>query len=125
LKNSDWEQFQSLTSELSSPRIQVNSGVEADKVAHDFTACIASAYRLVTSKVTLSDILKQKRRLRKFLQETRDPACKTEVNWVMKSIRRMTHKKALERWETEIGNTEVTPQAIWKGTNCYSWSFRP
>jgi hypothetical protein len=25
----------------------------------------------------------------------------------------MTHKKALERWETEICNTEVTPQAIW------------
>jgi ATP-dependent exoDNAse (exonuclease V) beta subunit len=25
----------------------------------------------------------------------------------------MTHKKALERWETKIGNPEVTPQAIW------------
>jgi hypothetical protein len=25
----------------------------------------------------------------------------------------MTSKKALERWETKIGNTEVTPQAIW------------
>jgi hypothetical protein len=25
----------------------------------------------------------------------------------------MTRKKALEWWETKIGNTEVTPQAIW------------
>jgi hypothetical protein len=25
----------------------------------------------------------------------------------------MTRKKALERWETKIRNTEVTPQAIW------------
>jgi hypothetical protein len=25
----------------------------------------------------------------------------------------MTRKKALERWETKINNTEVTPQAIW------------
>jgi hypothetical protein len=25
----------------------------------------------------------------------------------------MTGKKALERWETKVGNTEVTPQAIW------------
>jgi hypothetical protein len=25
----------------------------------------------------------------------------------------MTHKKALERWETKIGNTEVNSQAIW------------
>jgi hypothetical protein len=25
----------------------------------------------------------------------------------------MTCKKALERWETKIGNVEVTPQAIW------------
>jgi hypothetical protein len=25
----------------------------------------------------------------------------------------MTRRKALERWDTKIGNTEVTPQAIW------------
>jgi hypothetical protein len=25
----------------------------------------------------------------------------------------MTRKKALKRWETKIGNAEVTPQAIW------------
>jgi hypothetical protein len=25
----------------------------------------------------------------------------------------MTRKKALERWETKINNSEVTPQAIW------------
>jgi hypothetical protein len=25
----------------------------------------------------------------------------------------MTRKNALERWETKISNTEVTPQAIW------------
>jgi hypothetical protein len=25
----------------------------------------------------------------------------------------MTRKKAFERWETRIGNTEVTPQGIW------------
>ncbi|PNF35683.1 hypothetical protein B7P43_G17443 [Cryptotermes secundus] len=79
--------------------------------------------RLSTSKVTLSDInndlpgldrlIKYKQRLRKLWQETRDPACKTAVNWVTKSIRRMTRKKALERWETKISNAEVTPQCIW------------
>jgi hypothetical protein len=42
-----------------------------------------------------------------------DPACKTAVYWATKSIRRMTRKKALERWETKINNSEVTPQAIW------------
>jgi hypothetical protein len=25
----------------------------------------------------------------------------------------MTRRKALERWETKISNTEVTPQATW------------
>jgi hypothetical protein len=25
----------------------------------------------------------------------------------------MTRKKALERWETKLANTELTPQAIW------------
>jgi hypothetical protein len=94
--------------------------LEADKAARNFTASVASAYRLAASKVTLSYInndipgldrlLKHKRRLRKLWQETGDPACKTAVNWVTKSIRRMSHKKARE---TKIGNTEDTPQAIW------------
>jgi hypothetical protein len=74
-------------------------------------------------KVTLSGIntdlpgldrlLKLKRRLRKLWQETRDTACKTAINWVSKSIRQLTSRKALERWETKIANTEVTHQAIW------------
>jgi hypothetical protein len=90
-KFTDWDRFQSLASELISPRIEINSGVEADKVTRDFTASVASAYRLATSKVTLSDknidipgldrLLKHKRRLRKLWQKARDPACKTAVNW--------------------------------------------
>jgi hypothetical protein len=112
-KFTDWDRFQSLPSELISPRIEINSRVEAS---------IASAYRLVISKITLSDInndipgldrlLKLKRRLRKLWREARDPACKTAVNWVAKSIRRMTRKRALERWETKISNTEAAAQAI-------------
>jgi hypothetical protein len=80
----DWDRFQSLASELISPKIAVQSGVEADKAASDFTASIASAHRLSTYRVTLSDInndlpgldrlLKLKQRLRKLWQETRDPA---------------------------------------------------
>jgi hypothetical protein len=57
-KFTDWEQFQSLASKLISPRIQINMGEEADKVARGFTASIASAYRLLTSKVTLLDLNK-------------------------------------------------------------------
>jgi hypothetical protein len=52
-KFTDWEWFQSLASELISSRIQTNSGEEA---VHDFTASIVSAYRLSTSKITLSDL---------------------------------------------------------------------
>jgi hypothetical protein len=82
------------------PESKLTRGVEADKVARYFTASVTSAYKLATSKVTLPDenndfpgldrVLKHKRRLRKL--------CKTAVNWVTKPIRRMTHKKALERW---------------------------
>jgi hypothetical protein len=111
-KFTDWEWFQSLASELISPKIEVTSEAEADKGACDFTASISPAYRLSTSKITLLDLnndlpgldrlLKHKERLRKLWQETRDPACTTAVNWVSKAIRRMTHKKALERWETKV-----------------------
>jgi hypothetical protein len=55
-KFTDWERFQSLASKLISPRIKINSGVEGDKAARTFTASIASAYRLSTSKITFSDL---------------------------------------------------------------------
>jgi hypothetical protein len=55
-KFTDWDQFQNLTSELMSPKIEINSGVETNKMARDFTASIISVYRLSTSKITLSDI---------------------------------------------------------------------
>jgi hypothetical protein len=122
-KFTHWERFQSLASDLISPRIEIISGEEADKAARDFTASIASAYRLSTSKIKLSTLnndiprleclLKQKRRLRKLWPETRDPACKAAYNRVANSIGRLTRRKAFERWENKIGNCEVTPQAIW------------
>jgi hypothetical protein len=125
------ERSQSLTSNLISPRIEINSGAEAVKAAHAFTASIASAYGLLTSKITLSELnndlpglvnndlpgldrlIKYKKMIRELWQETRVPGCKKTVNWVSKSIRRMTRKKALERWATKLANTEITPQAIW------------
>jgi hypothetical protein len=55
-KFTDWDRFQSVASELISPQVQINSGVEADKAARDFRTSVASAYRLSTNKVTLSDI---------------------------------------------------------------------
>jgi hypothetical protein len=58
-KFTDWEQFQSLASDLISSRIEINSEEETDKAARDFTVSIRSipsVYRLLTSKVSLSDI---------------------------------------------------------------------
>jgi hypothetical protein len=80
-----------------SPKIQINSEEEAYKADRDFTASIASAYRTATNKITLSDInkdihglenfLKHKRRLRKLWKITQDPASKTSLNWVSKTIK--------------------------------------
>jgi hypothetical protein len=51
-----WERFQSLASNLISPRVKINSGVEADKAGRAFTASIASTYRLSTRMITLSEL---------------------------------------------------------------------
>jgi hypothetical protein len=51
-----WERFQRLASNLISPRNEIISGEEADKAARNFTAHVALAYRLSTSKVKLSDL---------------------------------------------------------------------
>jgi hypothetical protein len=75
-KFTDWDRFQSLASELISPKVEINAGIEADKVARDFTVFVASVYRLSTSEITLLDInndlpgldrlLKYKQRLRQL-----------------------------------------------------------
>jgi hypothetical protein len=74
-KFTDWERFQSLASNLISPRNEINSGAEADKAARVFAASLASSYRLSTSKITSSELkndlpgldrlLKYKKRMRK------------------------------------------------------------
>jgi hypothetical protein len=122
-KFTDWERFQSLASGLISPKIEITSEVEADKPVRNFTASISSAYRFSTSKITLFDLnndlpgldllLKHKQKLRQLWQETRDPACKTAVNWVSKAIGRMTRKRALERWGKKKVTLRVTPEDIW------------
>jgi hypothetical protein len=55
--------------------------------------------------------------MRKLWQKTRDPECKKAVNWVSKTIRRLTGKKALERWETTLANTGETSQELWPIAN--------
>jgi hypothetical protein len=45
-------------------------------------------------------------------QETWDAACKEAMNWVTRTVRRMTQRKSLKRWEKEKSNCEITPQAI-------------
>jgi hypothetical protein len=48
-----------------------------------------------------------------LFHETREPACKTAVNWVTKPTHRMTQRNAIERWEAKISNSEVTPHVLW------------
>jgi hypothetical protein len=71
----------------------------------------------------------------KLSQVTSDLACKPTVYCATETIIRITRRKTLERWETKVGNCEVTPQAVahceivnekeWaKDTNHCSWPFR-
>jgi hypothetical protein len=59
--------------------------------------------------------LKQKRKLRKLWQESRDPACKTVLNWVSQNIRRIVRKRALERWGKtgKLQSHTSRPQTVW------------
>jgi hypothetical protein len=112
--HTDRERFQSPAADLIEPRTQIYTFEDAKEIARKFAASIASAYRLSTNKITPSELneelpeldrlLQLKHRLRKLWQETKDPACKTAVNWVTKIIRRMTRKKAMERWDARVEN---------------------
>jgi hypothetical protein len=62
--------------------------------------------------LSLESLLKHKRMLRKQWQVIRDPARKTAVNCIAKTVRRMTRREAFERWETKVRNCELTPQVL-------------
>jgi hypothetical protein len=73
---------------------------------------------LSTSKVTLSDINNHDlpgSTSRDYENCGKKPGTSmyTAVSWVKKTIRQMSRREAFERWETKIGNLEITPQAIW------------
>jgi hypothetical protein len=70
-KFTDRERFQSLTSALVSPRVEINSCIEADKVARDFTASIGSAYRLSTKTTVISDRNRGSSSLERILKHIR------------------------------------------------------
>jgi hypothetical protein len=115
--------FRSLASDFIHPRLQADTDEEDERAASAFTASIASAYRLAARKLALSNLnnaplgldhfLQLKRRLRKLWQETRDPTCKTALNWVTKTIHKMVRRNAIERWETKLSNAETTLHAFW------------
>jgi hypothetical protein len=54
--HTDWEQFQSLATNLIPPRIQTDTVEEAEKEATAFTASTAMAYRMSTSKFTFDKV---------------------------------------------------------------------
>jgi hypothetical protein len=54
-KLTDWEAFQSLAAELISQNTQIHYSNETDKVARDFAASNASAYKPSTSKTSILD----------------------------------------------------------------------
>jgi hypothetical protein len=45
-----------MAADLLSPGIEINSGIEANKAACNFTASVSSAYRLLTGMFTLSEL---------------------------------------------------------------------
>jgi hypothetical protein len=77
----DWQQFQSLASELISPSIQIHSSEEAHKAAHNFAAPIALIYRPSPRKTIILDykcklpsldcLLKHKKKLSKIMARNR------------------------------------------------------
>jgi hypothetical protein len=62
--------------------------------------------------------LRHKQGLRKLRHETRAPACKTAVNWVTKTVWRLTRRKALERGGNK--NTKLLSYTSSYRTDCES-----
>jgi hypothetical protein len=97
----DWERFQSLASELMSPRLQINSGVEADKSAREFIAPLASAYRLSTSNITVSDFNRDLPGLDRLLKHK-------------EMLRKLWHKPGIQRVIRQLTGSQ-RPSDEWSG----------
>jgi hypothetical protein len=115
----NWDRFQSPASDLIWTRTEVNSGVEANKAAHDFTTSVASVYRLSTTSVTITELnndlpglnrlLNYKKRLRKLWQKSRDPKRKTALNWV-------SHRKSRDSVEGELSTPRYMEAGMPQGS---------
>jgi hypothetical protein len=90
LKPIHWELFGTLSSDLISPRIQIDTVEGAEKAAYNFTASVISAHRMSTYKLTLSELnnelpgldrlLQHKQGLTKLWHVTKDTAVKRQSN---------------------------------------------
>jgi hypothetical protein len=109
-----------IETEEKSPNIQIHSSTEDDKAACDFSASVASAYRLSTRKTKILDQKYEIPGLYQLLEKPQKVMTRNQgfsmqkgnkvVTW---NIRKMVQKRALERWETKLANCKVTPQAVW------------
>jgi hypothetical protein len=68
--HTDLERFQNLASDLISPGTQIHTPEDAEKAARNFAAPIASAYRLSTHKITLSELNDELPELDRLLELT-------------------------------------------------------
>jgi hypothetical protein len=107
-KHTDWERFRSLTSEIISPRIQIDTLEGAVKPACNSQSLLPLHIAIDKPDHTsgtknelpgLDPLLQHKQRQRKLQHETRDAACETVTDWITKTIRRMMWNKAFERRE--------------------------
>jgi hypothetical protein len=52
----DWGWLQSIATDIVSPRIEINLGIESDKAVCNFTASVALVYQLSTTKLILLEL---------------------------------------------------------------------
>jgi hypothetical protein len=140
--HTDWERFRSLAPDLISPRIQIGTAEEAEKqlvislpLSPQHTGCQYWTHISETKQRTAGPWSSPAaQRVWKLWHETRDPTCKTAVNWTTKTILRTSRRKATERWKrlSKWGHTsnslvhcEIPYEQKWiNGTNHYSWIIR-
>jgi hypothetical protein len=122
------ERFRSLASDLISPRSQIDTADDAKRAACNFAASTASAYRLSTRKITLSELnnelpeldrlLKFKWRLRKLWHETKQLTGSPRLSAEWPGGRHLNDGKT--KWVTvrsRLKQSGLLRSTSWRGTD--------
>jgi hypothetical protein len=124
----DWAAFQACLDDRLPENPVVNDEKAIDKCVEELTSAVQEATTVSAPKrraragprpplpSSIQDEIRLKKRLRRQWQVTRDPALKTQVNRLHRSVTYRLNEWRNEQWSNKLESLDSEDQSLWKMT---------